>query len=278
MYNKLFGKILDSSIWLEPDPTRIVWITLLAAMDEDGFAHFSALQNLADRAKVSLEAARIAVERFQAPDPDSGNPANEGRRIERVPGGWLILNAEHYRGLFTAAIKREKTRERVARFRSKNKELDAGVTAALPNVTLVYEYTSEFESFWKAYPIHKSKGAAFKAWKRLAPDAALQAQIMDAIPRQTRERFQAQSRGQFVPEWKYAATWLNQRCWEDEPVKAEDTGHAAGKTKPLSAVDRVRHATSEREAERQRRASAEGGRVVAPDDLDIRPSLDKPVR
>ena len=34
MYNKLFTKILDSSIWLAPDPVRLVWITLLAAMDE----------------------------------------------------------------------------------------------------------------------------------------------------------------------------------------------------------------------------------------------------
>ena len=112
MYTKLFGKILDSSIWLEPDPTRIVWITLLAAMDEDGFSHFSALQNLADRAKVPLEAAREAVERFQQPDPESGNPANEGRRIERVPGGWMILNASYYRELFSRAISRERTRER----------------------------------------------------------------------------------------------------------------------------------------------------------------------
>jgi hypothetical protein len=41
MYNRLFTKILDSSIWLEADTTRIVWITMLASMDEDGFAPFS---------------------------------------------------------------------------------------------------------------------------------------------------------------------------------------------------------------------------------------------
>ena len=27
MYSKLFNKILDCSIWLEPQSTRIVWIT-----------------------------------------------------------------------------------------------------------------------------------------------------------------------------------------------------------------------------------------------------------
>jgi hypothetical protein len=72
MYNKLFSKILDSSIWLEPDPVRLVWITLLAAMDQDGYAHFSALQNLADRAKVSLQDTHLAVEKFMSPDPESG--------------------------------------------------------------------------------------------------------------------------------------------------------------------------------------------------------------
>jgi hypothetical protein len=34
MYNKLFTKILDSSIWLENHATVRVWITLLASMDE----------------------------------------------------------------------------------------------------------------------------------------------------------------------------------------------------------------------------------------------------
>ena len=40
MYNKLFTKILDSSIWLAPDSARIVWLTFLAAMDEDGVVRF----------------------------------------------------------------------------------------------------------------------------------------------------------------------------------------------------------------------------------------------
>lgn len=120
MFNKLFGKILDSSIWLEPTSTRIVWITMLAAMDQDGYAHFSAIENLANRARVANEEARIAVECFLAPDPNSSNPKNEGRRIERVPGGFMVLNAEEHRNLMNQAIQREKTRERVARFRAKN--------------------------------------------------------------------------------------------------------------------------------------------------------------
>ncbi len=115
MYNRLFSKILDSSIWLEPDSTRIVWITLLAAMDEEGYAHFSAVQNLASRAHVSIAKAKKAIECFESPDPNSENLENEGRRIERVPGGYLILNAGYYRAKFSREIEKEQTRIRVVR-------------------------------------------------------------------------------------------------------------------------------------------------------------------
>lgn len=250
MYNKLFEKILDSSIWLEPDPTRIVWITLLAAMDEDGFAHFSALQNLADRAKVSLKAAKVAVAKFEAPDKNSGNPANDGRRIERVPGGWLVLNSNYYRQIYTKAIKLEQTRVRVARFRAKNKGMDeSSVTQALLPES-EYEYTSEFDSFWNIYPVRKAKGQAFKAWEKLKPDSALQAVLISAIEAQRAERAALSAAGRFVPEWKYAGTWLNQKCWLDEPVKIEDSGHA--QTGKLSAPERVERATAQRREERER--------------------------
>lgn len=124
MYNKLFSKILDSSIWLESNTTRIVWITLLAAMDEDGYAHFSTIQNLADRARVTKEEAQKAVDCFMSPDEGSGLPDNQGRRIERVPGGFIVLNAAHYRDIMNREIQREQTRIRVQRWRSRQKTKD----------------------------------------------------------------------------------------------------------------------------------------------------------
>ncbi len=131
MYNKLFARILDSSIWLEPPTTRIVWITLLAAMDQDGFAHFAALDNLAARARVTIDEAVRAVECFLAPDLNSSNPANEGRRIERVPGGYLILNATEARATYNRLIQREQTRARVAKHRAKTTHVTKSVTESL---------------------------------------------------------------------------------------------------------------------------------------------------
>jgi len=119
VFNKLFTKILDSSIWLEPTSTRIVWITLLAAMDETGYAHFSAMENLASRARVTMDEAEIAVKCLLAPDENSGDPENDGRRIDRVPGGFLILNAEKHRGILNRVIRNEQARLRVAQWRAK---------------------------------------------------------------------------------------------------------------------------------------------------------------
>ena len=136
MYNKLFTSILDSSIWLEEPATKVVWITLLAAMDEDGFAHFAAVKNLANRAVLTLEDTEGAVKVLESPDPNSSDSDHEGRRIERVPGGWIVLNARKYHNATTRAIAKQKTRERVTRFRQKKRiesqvkfPCNAGVTS-----------------------------------------------------------------------------------------------------------------------------------------------------
>ena len=127
MYNKLFGTILDSSIWLQSDTTRIVWITLLAAMDQDGYARFATVTNLARRAVVSDEDAAEAVRVLESPDPASEDDENEGRRIERMPGGWLVLNALKYNERASVQNRRENTRERVRRHRE-HSECNAPVT------------------------------------------------------------------------------------------------------------------------------------------------------
>lgn len=124
MYNKLFTKILDSSIWLESDYTRIVWITLLATMDEDGFCQYAAPGNVAQRAIVPLEKAEAALKVLESPDKNSSDDENDGRRIERVPGGWMVLNCKKYKELATRETSKNQTRERVRRFRERNCNAD----------------------------------------------------------------------------------------------------------------------------------------------------------
>ncbi len=121
VYNKIFTKILDSSIWLESATTRLVWLTFIAAMDEEGFVQFASVANLAHRARVTMDEAQAAVDCLESPDLDSSDPENEGRRIEKVPGGWMVLNSHKYRALVTRTICKEQTRIRVARHREKKK-------------------------------------------------------------------------------------------------------------------------------------------------------------
>jgi len=121
MYNKLFAKIVRSSIWLEPTPTRLIWFMFIALMDEDGFVQFASVANVAHTARVDEPEAEEAIKILESPDSNSADEDNAGRRIERVPGGWMVLNASKYRDLVTRDMIRQKTRERVARHRAKNK-------------------------------------------------------------------------------------------------------------------------------------------------------------
>ena len=100
MYVKLFGSILDSSIWSEDASTRLVWITMLAMANKEGFVR-SSVSGLARRANVPLEDTRKALQILADPDDDSGSPEYDGRRIEAEEGGWLLLNYQKYREVKT---------------------------------------------------------------------------------------------------------------------------------------------------------------------------------
>lgn len=99
MFVKLFNKILDSSIWEESAATRVVWVTLLASMDSDGFCQFATVETLARRARIKPCLVKDAVAILEAPDGHSSTPTDDGRRIERVAGGWIVLNAKKYRDI-----------------------------------------------------------------------------------------------------------------------------------------------------------------------------------
>lgn len=71
-----------------------------------------------------------------------------------------------------------------------------------------------FDRFWAAFPHKKSKGQAEKAWAKLNPDEALTDTIIEAVEREKEWRADRPMNA-FTPQWKYPATWLNARCWED---------------------------------------------------------------
>jgi len=129
-FTKLVPEIVQSSIWNESPEIRIVWITLLAIKDANGYVRGD-VTTIARIANVSLDASRSALERFQEPDPSSHTPDNEGRRIEAAPGGWIILNHLLYREGDRSAYMREYMRE----YR-KNKAENAGEKGVSKNVNV----------------------------------------------------------------------------------------------------------------------------------------------
>lgn len=119
-FTKLFSSILDSTIWQESAETKIVWITMLAMVDRNGEVHAS-IPGLASRAKVTLSECECALVSFKSPDPYSRTKDNEGKRIEDIDGGWLLLNHSKYRALLSAEERREYNRRKQAECRAKQK-------------------------------------------------------------------------------------------------------------------------------------------------------------
>lgn len=120
-FAKLFSSITDSSIWAEPDPIRIVWITMLSMADQYGDIFASEL-GLANRARVDVTVVEAALLKFQQPDKYSRTKANNGKRIEVIEGGWRLLNYEHYRELRSQEDRKERNRLAQQRRRDRIKE------------------------------------------------------------------------------------------------------------------------------------------------------------
>lgn len=97
-FTKLDEGILQSSVMAADPVTFKVWIALLAACESDGVARV-APTFLAAVCHLSLDQVRRTLSELSGPDPDSRTPDCQGRRIERVDGGWRLINYRKYRSL-----------------------------------------------------------------------------------------------------------------------------------------------------------------------------------
>ena len=94
-------------------------------------------------------------------------------------------------------------------------------TATLPYPTLPNQKNKDmltpFNTFWELYPRKTAKQPALKAWSRIRFEEGLFEKVVAAVVAQKDSK---QWREGFIP---HAATWLNQKRWDDEvqPVKQE---------------------------------------------------------
>ena len=98
-YTPLFSKVVDSSLWDEPDFVVKVFLTMIAKKDRDQVVRGNAY-NIAKWSRKSEAEVLDALKILAAPDTRRLEPqAHEGRRIERTEDGWKILNGRYYQDL-----------------------------------------------------------------------------------------------------------------------------------------------------------------------------------
>lgn len=132
-YTKLFSEIITSSIWQEPNDSKVMWITILALKGRDQICR-ATIPALAKYSDTTLERCEEIMEKFQSPDKYSNSQEYEGRRIRRVDGGWLVLNGEKYRDKMNPEEVREynRVKKQEERARKKVKFDPKGLTAPHP--------------------------------------------------------------------------------------------------------------------------------------------------
>lgn len=133
-FTKLFSSITASTIWSEPDGTRLVWITMLAMADRHGRVHGS-IPGLAHLARVQLRDCEIALDTLYAPDRWSRNTENDGRRIEKIDGGWRLLNYAKFRDMRDAESVKESKRKYMRNVRAQQRQANVNIHAETVNVS-----------------------------------------------------------------------------------------------------------------------------------------------
>ncbi len=120
-FAKLDSGIVDSSLWMLDHDALRVWVYLLAKVDALGILRAS-VPAMAHACRLSLERFEEIMQGFEAPDAYSRSAENEGRRVQRIEGGWVLLNYLRYREL--SQRKAGSHAERQARYYKRRKERD----------------------------------------------------------------------------------------------------------------------------------------------------------
>lgn len=128
-WSPLFSKIVDSSVWTEPDYVCKVFITMLALKDSDHVVRYNAF-GLAARAHKTEKEVIDALKVLSSPDKKRLEPQpHDGRRIQRVDDGWLILNGQFYEDMMREVNRRVYKARKQREYRAREKAKQAG---ALP--------------------------------------------------------------------------------------------------------------------------------------------------
>ena len=102
---------------------------MLALSDKNGTVQAS-VPGLATMSRLTLTETEIALERLHSPDKYSRSKEHEGRRIETVDGGWLILNHAKYRDQMCSEERREYLRIKQQEHRARKGDTSTDVNTS----------------------------------------------------------------------------------------------------------------------------------------------------
>ena len=82
------------------------------------------------------------------------------------------------------------------------------------------DYPDDFLAFWKKYPRHVGKGAAWRRWQVIVKSVSADV-IIAGAERYTQECAKEQREEQYIA---HPSTWLNAGRWDDEPTADRASG------------------------------------------------------
>jgi hypothetical protein len=135
----------------------------------------------------------------QLPEPATPEAATLFEQAERLP-----LDQRHH------LIERL-----LATIPPEEPETEPALPLALPSAPPKNE-PSGFAEFYRVYPLHVARGAAERAYRRVIKNSeATEAELLAGAM-----RYAAAQDGKDPTYIKHPATWLNGKCWLDEPGPA----------------------------------------------------------
>lgn len=121
-WTPLWSKIVDSSIWDESDSVVKIFMTMMAIKDANHIVRCNAYELAKKSRKTEVEVLE-ALKILASPDTKRVEPqAYDGRRIQAVEGGWLILNGELYQEMMQKEAKRARDARAARAYRERRKK------------------------------------------------------------------------------------------------------------------------------------------------------------
>jgi len=122
----IFSKMVDSSVWEEPYNVRILWTTMLALKDSDHVVRYNPFM-LRKRANMESEQEVMdCLAVLMAPDLKRLEPQpHQGRRIEKVDDGYLILNGQLYEDMMREISRKVYKARKEREYRDKKRQAES---------------------------------------------------------------------------------------------------------------------------------------------------------